>query len=427
MSYDELEYMENKVKVKTSINNTNIDDSLISNGVYNEDWYETEEEVLQNFLLDIDCLDELNPWTSKLNIFDVLKVSRIEIRHSNMLAWLLNPNENHGLGELFIKGIIQRIVENEYVGKFNIFKLLLMDFYSFIIYREWKNIDLLIVSVDDRILIAVENKIASSEHSDQLNRYRNILENEYPDYQRIYIYLTPDGEEPSDVSNWSTLTYTDIVDILEVIVSRIELLPDAEIIIKNYLDILRRDIVEDIKLIEICNKIYSKHKKALDLIYEHRVDERSQIADVFKRVLKEQAEKTDIIFDATLSANNYIKFNTKFLDQYLRPLDEKNSSWNTQQIYYYWINIKEDRFRIVLEVGGWNIPDNLMGNMQKIINILKSEDKNKSNFKYKRLYSTKRYLIDDSNNIEEDIERKTLLALNEIIKLEDRLKSELLM
>lgn len=26
----------------------------------------TDEEVLQNFLLDIDCLDELIPWTKRL-------------------------------------------------------------------------------------------------------------------------------------------------------------------------------------------------------------------------------------------------------------------------------------------------------------------------------------------------------------------------
>lgn len=61
----------------------------------------TDEEALQKFLLDIECLDELLPWTGKFNLFDVLKISRTEIRHSNMLAWLLNANENHSMGELY--------------------------------------------------------------------------------------------------------------------------------------------------------------------------------------------------------------------------------------------------------------------------------------------------------------------------------------
>lgn len=60
------------------------------------------EKALQDFLLDIDCLDELIPWVAKFNIFDVLKISRTEIRHSNVLAWLLDANENHGLGDMFI-------------------------------------------------------------------------------------------------------------------------------------------------------------------------------------------------------------------------------------------------------------------------------------------------------------------------------------
>lgn len=67
----------------------------------------SDEEALQNFLLDIDCLDELLPWTKRFNLFDVLKISRMEIRHSNMLAWLLNPNENHGMGDAFLKAIVQ--------------------------------------------------------------------------------------------------------------------------------------------------------------------------------------------------------------------------------------------------------------------------------------------------------------------------------
>lgn len=61
----------------------------------------TDEEALQNFLLDIDCLDELNIWTEKFNLFDILNCSRAEIRHSNMLAWLFDANENHGVGDKF--------------------------------------------------------------------------------------------------------------------------------------------------------------------------------------------------------------------------------------------------------------------------------------------------------------------------------------
>ena len=153
----------------------------------------SNEQALQDFLLDIECLDELLPWTGKFNLFDVLKVSRTEIRHSNMLGWLLGPNENHGFGDAYLKGIFQRLVENDSDGRYDVFKILLLDMYSFSVYREWKNIDILLVSTEEKVLVAIENKIGSHEHSNQLNRYREILENEYSNYQRIYVFLTPDG------------------------------------------------------------------------------------------------------------------------------------------------------------------------------------------------------------------------------------------
>ena len=56
--------------------------------------------------------------------------------------------------------------------------------------------------------------------------------------------------------------------------------PDVELMIRNYVDIVRRDIVEDQELIGICNKIYNKHKKALDLIFENRTDGKTQMLSI---------------------------------------------------------------------------------------------------------------------------------------------------
>ena len=41
---------------------------------------------------------ELVEKTRRLNIFEVLGITKTEIRHSNFLAWLLDPKEAHGLG-----------------------------------------------------------------------------------------------------------------------------------------------------------------------------------------------------------------------------------------------------------------------------------------------------------------------------------------
>lgn len=97
-------------------------------------YVEADEIALRDFLLDEECLEQLLPWTGKFNIFDVLKISRTEIRHSNMLSWLLDANENHGLGDKYIKALFQLIVNNN--PKHNVFDMLLLDYYSFSVYRE---------------------------------------------------------------------------------------------------------------------------------------------------------------------------------------------------------------------------------------------------------------------------------------------------
>ena len=381
----------------------------------------TNEETLQNFLLDIGCLDELLPWTGKFNMFDVLKISRTEIRHSNMLGWLLNPNENHGMGDVFLKGILQRLVENDSEGRYDVFHVLLMDFYTFSVMREWKNIDILLISTEEKTVIAIENKIGSHEHSNQLNRYRNILEKEYPDYNRMLVFLTPDGEKPSDVENWDVLTYSDVIDVLEETNSQIKVLPDVDLMIKNYIDVVRRDIVEDQQLIDICNKIYNKHKKALDLIFENRIDGRTQVSDAIKDTLCRLAEEGLIIYDENWGYN----FRTETMDQYLPLLDEPVSSWGSTNIYSYWFNVRDDRFYGIFELAGNNVPEESMKKMQAITDILKPNDKRKSNFIYKRIYTTKWYDISDDENIEGVVDKAVRAAVADILDMEKIVFSQL--
>ena len=74
----------------------------------------------------------------------------------------------------------------------------------------------------------------------------------------MLLYLTPEGEDPSDCDNWDVLTYRYIAATLSELQNTMDLAPDVLLVIGNYIDVIRRDIVEDEKLIEVCNKIYSQ-------------------------------------------------------------------------------------------------------------------------------------------------------------------------
>jgi hypothetical protein len=66
------------------------------------------EQKLLDLINDLDHFRQ-NKWFSpELNIFKALGLYRQEIRHSNFLAFLLSPQQNHALKDGFLKRLIQK-------------------------------------------------------------------------------------------------------------------------------------------------------------------------------------------------------------------------------------------------------------------------------------------------------------------------------
>ena len=64
------------------------------------------------FLHDLDtrkALQTLQREIGGLNLFSILKTERAEIRHSNVIAWLIDPYGNHGLGTQFAEVLFVNI------------------------------------------------------------------------------------------------------------------------------------------------------------------------------------------------------------------------------------------------------------------------------------------------------------------------------
>ena len=196
----------------------------------------------------------------KFNLFDVLGIARMEIRHSNILGWLLDPNENHGLGDAVIRGFLSHVATAS-GGGVDVFDVLLLDCHDFTVRREWRNIDILAVSASEKYAICIENKIGTGERDNQLNRYRGIIKTQYPAYRHAFVYLSPDGSEPSDPEHWCAMSYRDVLDVIEAAKAKTRLLPDIELLVDNYIETIRRDVVGDERLEQICAEIYSKHRR----------------------------------------------------------------------------------------------------------------------------------------------------------------------
>lgn len=377
-----------------------------------------ELECLKSFLLDIDCLNKLSEWITDFNIFEILKISRMEIRHSNILAWLLDPNENHGLNDSVLRCLFQLIIKNDCID-IDIFQLLLMDLNSFYVKREWNDIDLLIESKEKKIVLCIENKIYSGEHSNQLKKYHNFIEITYPDYTKIYLFLSPYGTDSSEPDIWHSISYTDIKNIIENSCKNIKLLPQAELLINNYINTIRRITLDDEKLVEVCNGIYKKHQKALDLIYENRVDNVMFISNTIKKWFKKKFEEGKIIFDLNDSSKTILKFKTETMSKILPDSENTFSGWNTRNYYFYEIiNTGDNKTRINFEVNSINIPDEL----NEKINILFKENKKKfkENWKWSNIKTIHKFSLNnefDENEINEELNK----GLKKVIEFERKM------
>src|SRR5713226_8947641 len=76
------------------------------------DTQDTEaREALERFVVEHDDPPDLESRIGRFNIFDALRITDNEIRHSNFLAFLLDPAESHGQGQLFLKAILMDLLK----------------------------------------------------------------------------------------------------------------------------------------------------------------------------------------------------------------------------------------------------------------------------------------------------------------------------
>lgn len=307
------------------------------------------KKAISEFLMDIDILDSINSRLSHFNVFETLGIVNAEIRHSNVLAWLLNPNENHGLGDTFIKKLIQHIFYNSSNGlqktSLDLFTISLMDYNDFFVRREWRNIDIIAVSELNKLVLIIENKIWSCESSNQLQKYYQIVDEEFSGYEKIFIYLTPNGDSPSDESKWITLDYGCILEnLLKAIeLNRETIGTSVNAFLEQYIAILRRYIVGESELEKICRQIYYKHQKALDLIFEYKPDVCSDISKFIENLITEHKLVNDI------STKSYVRFITNRIDDLI---EKKGRDWtSTKRILLFEINIRYERIVLKLLIG----------------------------------------------------------------------------
>lgn len=272
--------------------------------------YKNEYERFSNSQL----VDQLNFGLKRPNIFEILKISSAEIRHSNFLSWLLDPTAGHGLGPLFLQKILRKVFSDDKSANYDEFYVDEINFNKIEIHREWKHhssgqrnsLDILIKHPE--FIVAIENKIWSKDAVSQLKNYKEMIEECFPDYlgKCVYVYLTPEGSNTNDkeiAKDYILLSYKTIIDFLKNLIEVYQggISTAVTLYITDYITILSRELMGEEELATYAKKIYKTHKDLLDFVYKYgKTDAFREAFDVF--IDEEQYDKT------SSKANNGIYF-----------------------------------------------------------------------------------------------------------------------
>ena len=250
--------------------------------------------ALERFAQD-PALVELEQLLSEFNLFRLLpfNLGRREETHSRILAWLLNPEENHRLGDAFLQGFLSSATTLAMSGS---------DLSAAQVQREWPNdvdgqkgyLDILILDEGQKFLCAIENKVHSEEHSRQLTRYRRALEQTYHDFDRRYVFLSPGGVPAQDAAereHWRSVDYSVICRLVEETAQNPSdsISEDVRSFLRQYASIVRRGILGNPDTQLFAWKIYRQHKAAIDYIYQNRPDYQAEMDRILRDVIRNQA------------------------------------------------------------------------------------------------------------------------------------------
>ena len=229
------------------------------------------KEKIRDLLLSND-FKRLTYKKDEANIFKIINMADKEIVHSDMLAWLFNPYENHNLNDKVLKEILMQLSKKdaEYIN------LLLLDYSDLEVYREYtvdngRRIDILMESKNNKVIFIIENKIWSGEGDNQLEDYKNYIDEKYSDYNRIFLFLTPEKERKEKYKGYIHITYSMIYSVLNCVLQENQIKFEISVIIRQYKEIIGRYIMGSIdkEMVDLCRKLYVEHKEALDKIMQY--------------------------------------------------------------------------------------------------------------------------------------------------------------
>ncbi|ESZ26609.1 PD-(D/E)XK nuclease family protein [Mesorhizobium sp. L2C067A000] len=261
---------------------------------------------------------------SPLNLFEAVGATRSELRHSNFLAYLLSPSRPHGLGAKALVAVLRSILAQLPANDRPIMTLELLagELDDAIIYRERANIDILVVLPSLKLVVAIENKVDAKASDGQLERYSDYLKRDFRDHRQLLVFLTPHGGDP-DHGDYAAYDYRQLAETLESLIETGSDIPtETRLLIRHYVEMVRRHIVQDDRLRSLAQQLYERHKEAFDFIYDCRPEPLSLLT-----ALRLTVQNVDGLIEDS-AGTNVFRFVPTVWDEKLRTIKGDPNKWS---------------------------------------------------------------------------------------------------
>ena len=338
-----------------------------------------------------------------LNIFEAISMVRQEIRHSRFLAFLLDPSKPHGLGDIFLKKFLMEALSG-HPANISLLTIALTDFDDCSVYCERDHFDITIEIPKLEILFVIENKIDASEGDEQLINYKIKANKKYPGYKFVGLFLTPSGYSGDD-QNWGNLGYEAVVNCLNDLKDFIPEGSEISLLIRHYIQLIERNIVDSAKLIEACKQIYQKHRVAFDLVCQYGQASAGQLGYAFDDFVK----NSSVSCNTPIRRDTYIVFYPQSWPTNEHYPKATRQKWPSDFPVIMAFDLKGKSLHLRMEVGPFEINDErrtpFVGALRKKLNARLD----------KKITNTYTRVASHSKSIGEDPDQETIgLAMTEL-------------
>ena len=281
-------------------------------------------------------LDALLRRPLPFNILTALGVGRQELRHSALLAYLLDPRQPHGLSDHVARVLLRRAapllaepLELESLALGNL-----------TVQREWSFIDILVESPADKLVIIIENKVDSGEHSNQLTTYYQKIRKHRPGWRVIGIYLTLDGAPPAraqDRAVYAPLGYADVAEAFDLLADLPGAALDVPTLLRHYAQQIRSVLVpdQDSDQARLARRLYMDHQPTAEAMLRARDARMHMIERCFDELFTGtvRAQPDLLKRDAPYENKEIPRWHVRFAPpEWYSPELQVSSSWNRTRI-----------------------------------------------------------------------------------------------